>query len=598
MKIYKKPTFLILLSSSFVLLTSCGVNFSQTNHHSDSKIEKSKDLSKEEKFDKIEKQVNVVKNFSQKYSELEDVIKNFVTNELKSLKYETLKDKLNSTIDEIEYQKSINNSKLSDNFFENNFQKLSQLFNEIKKNYKNAPEIPANYSPNLEISNFKKEENNDVPVEARDYQNWETNLISNKNARSFMNLVGQNYVEPFQFQGYTEKHRQKVAEFTRKLIEKEGKKDEESKIRTIFNWIHQNVKYAYDLTKIPAINPADVIDFLYAVCGGYSNLYKAMLDSIGIKNSIVIGWSKYGAHQWNLVYDSKSKEYFHSDPTWGQFQRTDEEFAKDHKTFRILDTYYSKNGQKYEYNLGVSLFSSTNSEVKPIEQINNQFKVVGISQEVLKQTETLYVSKNVSQIEYKSGTFNVKNIVVDQENPYFASKDGLLYNKDFTKLILVPEKYERKSIFLPKTLKSIEDQKITLSAKNLEKIDVEPGNYWFRSFGGILYNNDLSKILFVPLNFQGKVVTSKNAKLDPHTFSFNQSLQEIEISEGVTEIPDFTFNNLSNLQIIHLPNSLEKISKEAFIGIDLKKIRIVYGGSNQNVIKTLKDLKIPVEIKG
>ncbi|UWV79144.1 transglutaminase-like domain-containing protein [Mycoplasmopsis felis] len=53
-------------------------------------------------------------------------------------------------------------------------------------------------------------------------------------------------------------------------------------MRAIFDWITSNVKYATGSSH-PAIEPHEVMTRLVAVCGGYSTLYKAMLDIIGIK---------------------------------------------------------------------------------------------------------------------------------------------------------------------------------------------------------------------------------------------------------------------------------------------------------------------------
>ena len=52
-----------------------------------------------------------------------------------------------------------------------------------------------------------------------------------------------------------------------------------------------------------------------AVCGGFSRLYKAMLNLAGIPAVTIAGNTPYGAHEWNLVY--ADKEWFYSDSTWG-----------------------------------------------------------------------------------------------------------------------------------------------------------------------------------------------------------------------------------------------------------------------------------------
>ncbi|MDO6829939.1 leucine-rich repeat protein [Mesomycoplasma ovipneumoniae] len=567
-------------------------NFNQNQQQQQKQVLDPKNNDKTEIITKKQPEVAVFANFSQKYLQLENDVKNFINTELKELKHEFFRDQLNQVIDEVEYEKNRDQKNQNETFFKNSIEKLTKIFDEVKTNYKNSTNFSQIIEPKIQDEKPKEKDENSYPLGIEKYQDYQGNLNSNNSAKSFMNLIDPKDVRNFEYQGYNEQNRKKVADFTKKLIYESKPKTDEEKIKIIFDWIVKNVKYAWNLSRIPAVEPSAVLEELYAVCGGYSNLYKAMLDSIGIKNSIVIGWSKFGPHQWNLVFDTKTKEFFHSDPTWGQFRRNDAEFAKDHKTFKILDSFYSENGQTYEYNLGVSLVSAKTSDANPAFEIKNKSKVVGISNDFLKKASKLYIGPNVSRIDYQSGTFSVKSIEVDPQNPYFASKDGVLYNKNLTKLIIMPEKYDFSSFVLPKTVQEIEDYKFSLNAKNLEKITVEPGNYYFRDYGGILYNNDLSKIIFIPKNYKGKIITAKNVKLDPHTFANNPKITEIEISQGVKEIPDFAFNSLSSLSIIKIPQSLEKFSENAFVGIGLRKIKIIYPPNiDKNVANVLKKLK-------
>ncbi|MDW2916507.1 leucine-rich repeat protein [Mesomycoplasma ovipneumoniae] len=570
-------------------------NFNQNknqNQQQQKQVLDPKNSNKTEIITKKQPELAVFANFSQKYLQLENDVKNFINTKLKELKHEFFRDQLNQVIDEVEYEKIRDQKNQNESFFKSSFEKLTKIFDEVKTNYKNSTDFSQIIEPKIQDEKPKEKDENSYPLGIEKYQDYQGNLNSNNSAKSFMNLIDPKDVRNFEYQGYNEQNRKKVADFTKKLIDESKPKTDEEKIKIIFDWIVKNVKYAWNLSRIPAVEPSAVLEELYAVCGGYSNLYKAMLGSIGIKNSIVIGWSKFGPHQWNLVFDSKTKEFFHSDPTWGQFRRNDAEFAKDHKAFKILDSFYSENGQTYEYNLGVSLVSANTTNVRPASEIKNKSKVVGISNDFLKKASTLYIGPNVSRIDYQSGTFNVKSIEVDPQNPYFASKNGVLYNKNLTKLIIMPEKYEFSSFVLPKTVQEIEDYKFSLNAKNLEKITVEPGNYYFRDYGGILYNNDLSKIIFIPKNYKGKIITAKNVKLDPHTFANNPKITEIEISQGVKEIPDFAFNSLSSLSIIKIPQSLEKFSENAFVAIGLRKIKIIYPPNiDKNVTNVLKKLK-------
>jgi transglutaminase/protease-like cytokinesis protein 3 len=65
-----------------------------------------------------------------------------------------------------------------------------------------------------------------------------------------------------------------------------------------------------------------------AVCNGYANAFKIMLDLAGIDNIIITGTvktSKIG-HAWNLIKIGGS--YYHADATWDAGTVTRSEFLK------------------------------------------------------------------------------------------------------------------------------------------------------------------------------------------------------------------------------------------------------------------------------
>ncbi|WP_337898524.1 hypothetical protein, partial [Mesomycoplasma ovipneumoniae] len=63
-----------------------------------------KNNNKTEIITKKQPEVAVFVNYSQKYLQLENDVKNFINIELKELKHEFFRDKLNQVIDEVEYE--------------------------------------------------------------------------------------------------------------------------------------------------------------------------------------------------------------------------------------------------------------------------------------------------------------------------------------------------------------------------------------------------------------------------------------------------------------------------------------------------------------
>ena len=81
--------------------------------------------------------------------------------------------------------------------------------------------------------------------------------------------------------------------------------------------------------------------------------------------------------------------------------------------------------------------------------------------------EDLFIPKTIKEIDLNlfSGRDYLKNIYVDENNPYFSSKDGLLYKGKFEELIFKPNSNETRKLTFPVNLKAIR-----CALSNLEEI--------------------------------------------------------------------------------------------------------------------------------
>ncbi|BAP39777.1 transglutaminase domain-containing protein [Metamycoplasma canadense] len=535
-------------------------------------------------------------DFKNEYQKLEKEVISFSKNELKELKFEIQRDLLNNVLNETTYNLATKQYNSEDTLFLDQKNKLEKVFKEVKNNYKKTQDITINEN-DLEIKQGIKQEeifSNDF------FKNENKNNFINEEAKYFISLVKLDDIKDYYHHPNQQNSKDKIKEFTKKIIGNETKTIK--KIRLIYDWIHKNLKYAANGTTTAAIDPVKAIEIKTAVCGGYSNLYKAMLDSINVKNVTVIGWSKYGAHQWNLVFDEEKNEFFHSDPTWGgeeNFRPTIKKFSDYHITTKIESSgaQITVDNVMYEYNRGFSVYKFMSNDAKHKEvftEKNN--KITGISQDALKTIKNLYVGEFIERIDYQGGTHDVEKFEVSPKNKKFASKDGVLYTKDLKTLLVVPKKYKNKEFVLPKETKTIEDWKSSLNSDNLEKVNVEPGNYWYASYGGILYNNNLTSIIYVPKKIHPVVTIYSKIIPKENNFSFNDNISEIIIPEGIKEIPAGFLNYLPNLKLVQLPSTLESIDINAFRDIDRNKFKIKLANqTNNNVIKFLEDNKYNIE---
>lgn len=162
---------------------------------------------------------------------------------------------------------------------------------------------------------------------------------------------------------------------------------------------------------------------------------------------------------------------------------------------------------------------------------------------------------------------SLKTISVATNNRYYASKDGVLYSKDMTKLHIYPAGKAESTFTIPNTVKFIGgyqifrgtvlkeiiltesvysiDETAFLLAPNIEKVTVRSRSAALASVDGVLFNKSLSELIYFPVN---KKVT------------------DYTVPETVKYIRANAFIDNSALTSISLPAGLKSVGKNAFAG--------------------------------
>ena len=125
------------------------------------------------------------------------------------------------------------------------------------------------------------------------------------------------------------------------------------------------------------------------------------------------------------------------------------------------------------------------------------------------------------------------------------------------------------SISIPDSVTSIGDSAFALCSK-LTSITVDNDNKYFSSINGNLYNKDKTKLLQYAI---GKIDTSftiPNGVTSIGDFAFSAcfSLTKVIISDNVTSIGDSAFEFCGELTSISIPDSITSIGDKAFNGCD------------------------------
>lgn len=101
---------------------------------------------------------------------------------------------------------------------------------------------------------------------------------------------------------------------------------------------------------------------------------------------------------------------------------------------------------------------------------------------------------------------------------------------------------------------------------SLVSIKVDPGNPYFSSYNGVLYNKEKTRLICFPKGKDvGVNISTKVEIIDPYAFSMCTNLRDIKLPKSVRVIGDYAFECCKSLSSITIPKSVEKIGAHAFI---------------------------------
>lgn len=192
---------------------------------------------------------------------------------------------------------------------------------------------------------------------------------------------------------------------------------------------------------------------------------------------------------------------------------------------------------------------------------------------------------------------SLMNIEVIKNNSNYFSQDGVLFDKNKTKLIQYPIGNKRIAYDIPNGVKSFGDcafdscstlKNITIpdsvtsigwgvfsGSTSLTNIDVSENNLNYSSYEGVLFNKNKTELIKYPI---GNERTSYNIPAGVinfgDVFSDCKNLVNITIPNSVTNIGVGAFWQCANLASITITNSVTSIGNYAFY--DCKTLKDIY----------------------
>lgn len=160
---------------------------------------------------------------------------------------------------------------------------------------------------------------------------------------------------------------------------------------------------------------------------------------------------------------------------------------------------------------------------------------------------------------------NLEKYIVDEDNTVYASQDGILYTKDFTKIVEIPYNIKGE-INIPAVTENVMDLKEWWTDAPFTAINIEEGHKELSSEDGVVFNNDKTILYRYPIMKTGDKYSIPNTVLtiDTIAFAFNPYLKEIEMSDNVNKLGVVAFMEMYSLEEVQLSSSLKTIPHAAF----------------------------------
>ena len=254
-----------------------------------------------------------------------------------------------------------------------------------------------------------------------------------------------------------------------------------------------------------------------------------------------------------------------------------------------------------------------------LESINVPNNVKVIEQDAFRNSPmtSFYIPKNVESLGLGFVSGEITVITVDENNPFFSSEDGVLFNKNKNKLIQYPNK-KAGNYVIPASVDSIsggsgftgctELTSITFSSNikvingssfygcsklisvsipgnatifeggnpfpncsGLMEINITPSHDSYQSINGIVFDKEMKTIIAYPGGLSGSYKIPDGIEIIGAWAFEGSKISEVILPNSVKEIGGYAFHACSGLTSFTVPEGTETIGGDCFYGAGFKR---------------------------
>ena len=195
--------------------------------------------------------------------------------------------------------------------------------------------------------------------------------------------------------------------------------------------------------------------------------------------------------------------------------------------------------------------------------------------------ETVFVGENVSDLSMMPffDCHSLKYIIVSEENPYYSSLDGVLFDKEKTVLLKVPPKWSSASgtlqeYVIPKSVRII--NAAAFMGTSVEKVvipagvtEIGPMAFMWNKIKELMIPDSVTSIghhAFAYCSLKSVQLPNSLKCINNSTFYCCGGINNITVPDSVKDIGNYAFYNCSGLESLVLPKSMNAIGYCAFMG--------------------------------